>query len=50
MHRYHIPREFLKPFGNLLVVFEEEGGDPLAISLNTISVVGSNRAHQSQLS
>uniref|UniRef100_A0A1J3EAL3 Beta-galactosidase n=1 Tax=Noccaea caerulescens TaxID=107243 RepID=A0A1J3EAL3_NOCCA len=47
---YHIPREFLKPFGNLLVVFEEEGGDPLGISLNTISVIGSNRAHQSQLS
>ncbi|CAH8280714.1 unnamed protein product [Arabidopsis lyrata] len=46
---YHIPREFLKPSGNLLVVFEEEGGDPLGISLNTISVIGSNRA-QSQLS
>ncbi|XP_013701177.2 beta-galactosidase 6 [Brassica napus] len=46
---YHIPRAFLKPSGNLLVVFEEEGGDPLGISLNTISVIGSNQA-QSQLS
>ncbi|KAJ0238258.1 Beta-galactosidase 6 [Hirschfeldia incana] len=46
---YHIPREFLKPFGNMLVVFEEEGGDPLGISLDTISVIGSNQA-QSQLS
>ncbi|XP_013621401.1 PREDICTED: beta-galactosidase 6 [Brassica oleracea var. oleracea] len=46
---YHIPRAFLKPSGNLLVVFEEEGGDPLGISLNTISVIGSNKA-QSQLS
>jgi hypothetical protein len=46
---YHIPRAFLKPSGNLLVVFEEEGGDPLGISLNTISVVGSSQA-QSQFS
>ncbi|CAN6821746.1 unnamed protein product [Brassica oleracea] len=37
---YHIPRAFLKPSGNLLVVLEEEGGDPLGISLNRISVVG----------
>ncbi|CAG7871522.1 unnamed protein product [Brassica rapa] len=37
---YHIPRAFLKPSGNFLVVLEEEGGDPLGISLNTISVVG----------
>ncbi|KAJ0231265.1 Beta-galactosidase 6 [Hirschfeldia incana] len=46
---YHIPRAFLKPSGNLLVVLEEEGGDPLGISLNTISVVGSTQS-QSQLS
>uniref|UniRef100_M4E633 beta-galactosidase n=1 Tax=Brassica campestris TaxID=3711 RepID=M4E633_BRACM len=46
---YHIPRAFLKPSGNFLVVLEEEGGDPLGISLNTISVVGSNQS-QSQLS
>ncbi|XP_052198181.1 beta-galactosidase 6 isoform X2 [Diospyros lotus] len=37
---YHVPRSFLKPSGggNLLVLFEEIGGDPLGISLNTISV------------
>lgn len=39
----------MKPSGNLLAVFEEEGGDPLGISLNTISVIGSNQA-KSQLS
>ncbi|KAK8716367.1 hypothetical protein V6N13_043679 [Hibiscus sabdariffa] len=35
---YHVPRSFLKPSGNLLVVLEELEGDPLQISLNTISV------------
>ncbi|KAL4378833.1 hypothetical protein GQ457_02G017840 [Hibiscus cannabinus] len=35
---YHVPRSFLKPSGNLLVVLEESGGDPLQISFNTISV------------
>ncbi|KAL6496531.1 hypothetical protein OROGR_029789 [Orobanche gracilis] len=30
---YHIPRSWLKPSGNLLVVFEEWGGDPTKISL-----------------
>ncbi|KAK9037584.1 hypothetical protein V6N11_022490 [Hibiscus sabdariffa] len=35
---YHVPRSFLKPSGNLLVVLEELGGDPLQISFNTISV------------
>ncbi|KAF7147624.1 hypothetical protein RHSIM_Rhsim03G0232500 [Rhododendron simsii] len=30
---YHIPRSWLKPKGNLLVVFEEWGGDPTAITL-----------------
>ncbi|XP_010521259.1 PREDICTED: beta-galactosidase 6 [Tarenaya hassleriana] len=35
---YHIPRGFLKDSGNLLVVFEEEGGDPLGISLSRVSV------------
>ncbi|KAK6151941.1 hypothetical protein DH2020_014576 [Rehmannia glutinosa] len=30
---YHIPRSLLKPSGNLLVVFEEWGGDPTKISL-----------------
>ncbi|KAL5993161.1 hypothetical protein ACLOJK_014083 [Asimina triloba] len=35
---YHIPRCFLKPAKNLLVLLEESGGDPLQITLETISV------------
>ncbi|XP_017985007.1 PREDICTED: beta-galactosidase 6 isoform X1 [Theobroma cacao] len=35
---YHVPRAFLKPSGNLLIVLEELNGDPLHISLHTISV------------
>ncbi|XP_047337584.1 beta-galactosidase-like [Impatiens glandulifera] len=30
---YHVPRSWLKPTGNLLVVFEEWGGNPYGISL-----------------
>ncbi|KAK3439008.1 hypothetical protein EUGRSUZ_C03662 [Eucalyptus grandis] len=30
---YHIPRSWLNPTGNLLVVFEEWGGDPTQVSL-----------------
>ncbi|KAA8534846.1 hypothetical protein F0562_029938 [Nyssa sinensis] len=30
---YHVPRSWLYPTGNLLVVFEEMGGDPSGISL-----------------
>ncbi|XWS72179.1 hypothetical protein CRYUN_Cryun02cG0017900 [Craigia yunnanensis] len=30
---YHVPRSWLKPSGNLLVVFEEWGGDPSGIAL-----------------
>lgn len=30
---YHVPRSWLRPTGNLLVVFEEMGGDPRGISL-----------------
>lgn len=30
---YHVPRSWLKPTGNLLVVFEEWGGNPNGISL-----------------
>ncbi|KAF5453009.1 hypothetical protein F2P56_027956 [Juglans regia] len=30
---YHVPRSWLKPTGNLLVVFEEWGGDPNGIFL-----------------
>lgn len=35
---YHIPRSFLKPTGNLLVLFEEEAGDPLGVSVDTVSI------------
>ncbi|GAB4835525.1 hypothetical protein Ancab_000435 [Ancistrocladus abbreviatus] len=34
---YHVPRSFLKTSGNLLVLLEEVGGDPLQISLNMVS-------------
>ncbi|KAG6534679.1 hypothetical protein ZIOFF_008582 [Zingiber officinale] len=30
---YHVPRSWLKPTGNLLVVFEEMGADPSGISM-----------------
>ncbi|KAL3572810.1 hypothetical protein D5086_026714 [Populus alba] len=36
--RNHIPRSFLKPSGNLLVILEEERGNPLGISLGTMSI------------
>ena len=32
--RYHVPHSWLKPTGNLLVVFEEWGGDPNGIFLD----------------
>ncbi|KAH7568266.1 hypothetical protein JRO89_XS07G0268700 [Xanthoceras sorbifolium] len=32
---YHVPRSFLKPIGNVLVILEEEGGYPPSISLDT---------------
>ncbi|GMY06731.1 beta-galactosidase 16-like [Fagus crenata] len=35
--RYHVPRSFLKPKDDLLVLLEEENGYPLGISLDTIS-------------
>ena len=35
--RYNVPRSFLRPNGNLLVLFEEEYGNPLNISLDTVS-------------
>ncbi|GER49428.1 beta-galactosidase, partial [Striga asiatica] len=36
---YHIPRSFLKPTDNLLVLFEEEEkGDPTGITVDTVSV------------
>ncbi|XWS23704.1 hypothetical protein CRYUN_Cryun28dG0037900 [Craigia yunnanensis] len=36
--RYNVPRSFLKPTGNLLVLLEEEYGDPLRITLDSISI------------
>ncbi|XP_057795716.1 beta-galactosidase 16-like [Salvia miltiorrhiza] len=36
--QFHIPRSFLKPRDNLLVLFEEEWGSPLGISVDTVSV------------
>ncbi|XP_074295162.1 beta-galactosidase 3-like isoform X1 [Silene latifolia] len=35
---YHVPRAWLKPRRNLLVVFEEMGGDPTKISIKKRSV------------
>ncbi|KAG4961271.1 hypothetical protein JHK87_037904 [Glycine soja] len=32
---YHVPRSWLKPSGNILVLFEEKGGDPTQISFVT---------------
>ncbi|KAJ3707737.1 hypothetical protein LUZ61_011442 [Rhynchospora tenuis] len=40
---YHVPRSFLEPSGNFLVLFEEEGGNPLEITVNTISVTNMQR-------
>jgi beta-galactosidase len=33
--RYHVPRSWLKPSGNLLVVLEEYGGDLAGVNLAT---------------
>ncbi|KAL6962179.1 Beta-galactosidase 16, partial [Sarracenia purpurea var. burkii] len=35
---YNIPRSFLKPTGNLLVLLDEENGNPLGISIDTVSI------------
>ncbi|XP_022991144.1 beta-galactosidase 16-like [Cucurbita maxima] len=35
---YHVPRSFLKPTGNLLVIFEEETGNPVGITLDAVSI------------
>ncbi|RLN28712.1 beta-galactosidase 7-like [Panicum miliaceum] len=35
---YHVPRHFLRPQGNTLVLFEEMGGNPEKITVNTVSV------------
>ena len=36
--RFHIPRAWLKPFGNRLTLFEEVGGDPTKISFGTRAI------------
>ncbi|XP_059453357.1 beta-galactosidase 16-like [Corylus avellana] len=35
---YNLPRSFLKPTGNLLVLLEEENGNPLDVSIDTVSI------------
>ncbi|CAN0890099.1 Beta-galactosidase 16 [Linum grandiflorum] len=34
---YHVPRSWTKPSGNMLVILEEEGGNPLNISVDTVA-------------
>lgn len=36
---YHVPRSFLKPTNNQIVLFEEEEGNPTGISLDTVSII-----------
>ncbi|OMO50698.1 hypothetical protein COLO4_37919 [Corchorus olitorius] len=36
--RYNVPRAFLKSKGNLLVILEEEYGDPVKITLDRVSI------------
>ena len=35
LYRYHVPRSWIKPSGNTLVLLEEMGGDPTKISFAT---------------
>ncbi|KAG6479253.1 hypothetical protein ZIOFF_062715 [Zingiber officinale] len=35
MNRYHVPRSFIQPGKNKLILFEEMGGDPTKISFTT---------------
>ncbi|KAJ0903450.1 putative beta-galactosidase [Helianthus annuus] len=44
---YHVPRSWLRPSDNLLVLFEETGGNPFEISVKTVSV-GTVCAHVSE--
>lgn len=41
---YHVPRSFLTSSDNLLVVLEEIAGDPLGISVDTISTTYTNNS------
>ena len=40
-HMYHVPRQWLKPSGNTLVLFEEMEGDPIQISFATRQIQSS---------
>ncbi|OMO93429.1 hypothetical protein COLO4_16860 [Corchorus olitorius] len=35
---YHVPRSFLTPENNILILFEEIGGNPLQVSFQTVTV------------
>ncbi|KAK9950213.1 hypothetical protein M0R45_005714 [Rubus argutus] len=37
---YHVPRSWFKPSGNVLVIFEEKGGDPLKIEFSRRKIPG----------
>lgn len=37
---YHVPRSWFRPSGNVLVIFEEKGGDPTSISFSRRLVKG----------
>lgn len=37
---YHVPRSWFKPSGNVLVIFEEKGGDPLKIEFSRRKISG----------
>ena len=38
--RYHVPRSWFKPSGNILVIFEEKGGDPSKIRFSRRKISG----------
>uniref|UniRef100_A0A7N0U170 Beta-galactosidase n=1 Tax=Kalanchoe fedtschenkoi TaxID=63787 RepID=A0A7N0U170_KALFE len=37
---YHVPRSWFKPSGNVLVIFEEKGGDPTKIKFSRRKITG----------
>ncbi|MFQ6635900.1 hypothetical protein Gotur_013209 [Gossypium turneri] len=37
---YHVPRSWFKPSGNILVIFEEKGGDPTKITFSKRKISG----------
>ncbi|KAA3463140.1 beta-galactosidase 10-like isoform X1 [Gossypium australe] len=38
--KYHVPRSWFKPSGNILVIFEEKGGDPTKITFSKRKISG----------